>query len=125
VRYPDLEDRLAGQVPDGQQREAGAVTGLVDRFGRAGREGLTGTERGVADLVAGGLTNQQVANQIFLGVHTVAFHPRQIFRKIGIKSRVELTRVVVQRPLDSRRGGAHTYSSIPPQRRGRPYPSSW
>jgi thiol reductant ABC exporter CydC subunit len=38
VRYPDLEDRLAGQVPGGQQREAGAVTGLVDRFGRpAGR----------------------------------------------------------------------------------------
>jgi ABC-type Mn2+/Zn2+ transport system ATPase subunit len=34
VRYPDLEDRVAGQVPDGQQREAGAVTGLVDRFGR-------------------------------------------------------------------------------------------
>jgi hypothetical protein len=62
---------------------------------------------------------------MFLGVHTVAFHPRQIFRKVGIRSRVELTRVVVQRSADSRQGGADTYSSIPPQRRGRPYPSSW
>jgi hypothetical protein len=59
-------------------------------------------------MVARGLTNQQVANQIFLSMHTVAFHPRQIFRKIGIRSRVELTRAVVQRSADSRPGGADT-----------------
>jgi hypothetical protein len=49
----------------------------------------------------------------------------EIFRKIGIRSRDELTRVVVQRSADSGQGGADTYSGIPPQRRGRPYPSSW
>jgi hypothetical protein len=35
-------------------------------------------------------------------------HLRQIFRKIGIKSRGELTRVVVQRSADSQQGGADT-----------------
>jgi ABC-type transport system involved in cytochrome bd biosynthesis fused ATPase/permease subunit len=74
------------------------------------------------------LTVLILAPEVFLPLrrlHTVAFHPRQIFRKIGIRSRVELTRVVVQRSADSRQGGADTYPSIPPQRRGRPYPSSW
>jgi hypothetical protein len=40
-------------------------------------------------LVATGLTNQQVAEPMFLSRHTVDFHLRQIFRRLGIASRVE------------------------------------
>ncbi len=54
---------------------------------------LTGTEHRVSDLVSQGLTNQQVADQMFISVHTVAFHLRQVFRKLGISSRVELARI--------------------------------
>jgi DNA-binding NarL/FixJ family response regulator len=33
---------------------------------------------------------------MFVSMHTVAFHLRQIFCKLGISSRVELTRIAVQ-----------------------------
>ena len=56
---------------------------------------LTGTEQTVSELVSQGLTNQQVADQMFISVHTVAFHLRQVFRKLSISSRVELARIAV------------------------------
>jgi DNA-binding CsgD family transcriptional regulator len=62
-----------------------------------GWESLTDTERSVADLVAQGLTNRQVAARMFLSPHTIDFHLRQIFRKLDIGSRVDLTRQVVER----------------------------
>jgi DNA-binding CsgD family transcriptional regulator len=58
---------------------------------------LTEAERRVADLVAEGLTNRQVAARVFVSPHTVDFHLRQIFRKLGIGSRVDLTRLVLRR----------------------------
>jgi DNA-binding CsgD family transcriptional regulator len=66
-----------------------------------GWESLTDTERSVAGLVAEGLTNQEVATRMFLSRHTIDFHLRHIFRKLGIESRVVLTRIAV-----STEGGA-------------------
>jgi DNA-binding CsgD family transcriptional regulator len=63
-----------------------------------GWESLTETERATSELVAQGLNNQQVANRMYISVHTIAFHLRQIFRKLNISSRVELTRVVLEQP---------------------------
>jgi DNA-binding CsgD family transcriptional regulator/tetratricopeptide (TPR) repeat protein len=60
---------------------------------------LTGTECTVSELVSRGCTNQQVADQMFISVHTVAFHLRQIFRKLGISSRVELARIAAAQNL--------------------------
>jgi DNA-binding CsgD family transcriptional regulator len=51
---------------------------------------LTDTEYAVAELVAEGLTNAEVASQMFLSRHTVAFHLRKIFQKVGARSRIEL-----------------------------------
>ncbi|MGV9325171.1 helix-turn-helix domain-containing protein [Streptosporangium sandarakinum] len=59
----------------------------------SGWSSLTGTERAVCDLVSQGLTNRQAAEQMFVSEHTVAFHLRQIFRKLGVRSRVELARL--------------------------------
>lgn len=58
---------------------------------------LTTTERTVADLVARGLTNRQVAGCVWLSTHTVSFHLRKVFRKLGVASRVELARLVAER----------------------------
>jgi DNA-binding CsgD family transcriptional regulator len=55
---------------------------------------LTDTERLIAGLVAQGLSNRQVASQVYLSTHTVAFHLRHIFWKLGVTSRVNLTRLV-------------------------------
>lgn len=54
---------------------------------------LTRSETAVAELVAQGLTNSQVASQLSLSRHTVAFHLRKVFLKIGVTSRIELVRV--------------------------------
>jgi DNA-binding CsgD family transcriptional regulator/tetratricopeptide (TPR) repeat protein len=61
-----------------------------------GWESLTDTEVRVSDLVAEGLTNPQVAARMFLSRHTVDFHLRQIFRKLAIGSRVDLTRLALE-----------------------------
>jgi DNA-binding NarL/FixJ family response regulator len=62
-----------------------------------GWESLTETERAVAELVAQGLSNRDVAARMYVSIHTVAFYLRQIFRKLEIGSRVELARIVVKR----------------------------
>ena len=54
---------------------------------------LTEIEQATALLVAEGLTNQQIADQLFISTHTVAFHLRQVFRKLDISSRVGLARI--------------------------------
>ena len=61
----------------------------------SGWKSLTDTERMASELVAQGLNNRQVADQMYISVNTVAFHMRQIFRKLDIGSRVELARIVM------------------------------
>ena len=68
----------------------------ADKRPAEGWESLTDTEQATARLVAQGLTNQEAASQLFVSSHTVAFHLRQVFRKLGIRSRVELTRITLE-----------------------------
>jgi len=56
---------------------------------------LNELENEVALLVSQGLTNQQIARQMFRSPHTVNYHLRQIFRKLDIHSRVELARLTL------------------------------
>jgi DNA-binding CsgD family transcriptional regulator len=61
-----------------------------------GWQSLTYTERTASELVAQGMNNKQVAEQMYISVNTVAFHLRQIFRKLHIGSRLELARIAMQ-----------------------------
>ena len=54
---------------------------------------LTPTERKVAELVAQGLPNREVAAALFVTPKTVEFHLRNVFRKLGVRSRAELARM--------------------------------
>ena len=44
-------------------------------------------------MVGHALTNQQIAKRLHLSTHTVNYYLRQIFRKLGINSRVQLARL--------------------------------
>lgn len=83
----------------GEVAESTASGRLCPRPDRAafGWDALTATERSVVDLVAQGLTNKEAAERMLLSRHTVGFHLRSIFRKLDVASRVELTRLFVQR----------------------------
>ena len=54
--------------------------------------GLTPTQRNVAKLVVAGNTNRQVADALFMSVHTVEAHLTAVYRALGVASRAELTR---------------------------------
>jgi transcriptional regulator of acetoin/glycerol metabolism len=87
----DVELRLAADgpwpAPQAEQPEAD----------RPAWDSLTATELSVAELIAEGVTNREAAARMYLSRHTIDFHLRQIFRKLGVASRVELTRLVLTR----------------------------
>lgn len=58
---------------------------------------LTPHQRRVADLVAQGGTNREVAHRLSVSARTVEHHLRQVFVVLGVRSRVELTRLVLAR----------------------------
>jgi DNA-binding CsgD family transcriptional regulator len=60
---------------------------------QTGWAAMTDSELTVARLVAEGLTNREVAEQLFVSPHTVSSHLRRVFAKLDINSRVELTRL--------------------------------
>lgn len=114
-----LDQALAGYEESGSARDSARLRRRLRRLGVrhrhwatadrpvSGWPSLTDTERAVSLLVAQGWTNRQVADQMFISVHTVAFHLRQIFRKLSIGSRVDLTRLTMEHDHDpeSRRTG--------------------
>jgi ATP/maltotriose-dependent transcriptional regulator MalT len=74
-------------------RRAGARVSSRARRGGAGG-GLTGREREIAELVAGGRSNKQVAATLFVSEKTVERHLSAIYARLGIRSRVELPRAL-------------------------------
>jgi DNA-binding CsgD family transcriptional regulator len=78
-------------------RQAPARSALAGRAAvpALGWDSLTETERSVAEIIAEGMTNREAAAKLYLSPHTIDYHLRQIFRKLGIGSRVELVRHVV------------------------------
>jgi DNA-binding CsgD family transcriptional regulator/tetratricopeptide (TPR) repeat protein len=64
------------------------------KVGRQQSEVLSPSEQRVAELVASGLTNREVAAALFISPKTVDTNLGRIYRKLGIRSRAELGRHV-------------------------------
>ena len=54
------------------------------------KEPLTGKEQAVARLAALGNKNEEIAGQLYISSNTVKYHLANIYKKLGIKNRVEL-----------------------------------
>ena len=59
---------------------------------------LTAQESRVADLVASGLSNREVAAELLISAKTVEHHLGRVYAKLGLRSRTELVRHIVGRP---------------------------
>ncbi|MCQ4080909.1 LuxR C-terminal-related transcriptional regulator [Streptomyces sp. RB6PN25] len=75
-----------------ERDDVGAPGLRRDRVAIDGWQSLSDAERRVARLAGEGLTNRQIARRVSISPHTVNYHLRGVFRKLGIASRVELAR---------------------------------
>ncbi|MGH2870582.1 MAG: AAA family ATPase [Solirubrobacteraceae bacterium] len=95
----EIAHRCGGQVlterADAELRATGA---RPRRFALAGTEALTASEQRVANLAASGLSNREIAQQLFVTVNTVESHLRHGYLKLGVHSRGELPAALSQAP---------------------------
>ncbi len=79
-RLPKLPPFQVGREPD--------WPALIDRYG------ITRREREIIELICRGRKNQEIADELFVSLQTVKDHNHRIFRKLGVKTRVQATNLV-------------------------------
>jgi len=79
-----LEDYLK-RVDAGEERE---------RY-----DGLTEREREILTLIAQGLSNQQIAERLYISIKTVQTHRAHVLEKLGLHDRTELVRYAIRKGL--------------------------
>ena len=107
---PALERALDSLTALGATAPAGRIQAVLQAAGvrrrrwtavppraQQGWEALTPMERRVALLVAEGHTNRSAAEELVVSASTVGTHLRAVFGKLGVNSRVQLTRLVLER----------------------------
>ena len=78
---------------------SGRAVGPRRRRARPGAEGLDALsprEREIAELVAEGLTNREIAARLFLSEKTVETHLTRVFQKLGLRSRAQVAAAVAR-----------------------------
>jgi len=90
IRHQDLLDAVAAAIrmDQGRRQEVRQLAQLRERYAR-----LTARERQVMALVASGLMNKQVANELSISEVTVKMHRSSAMRKLGAKSVARLARM--------------------------------
>jgi DNA-binding CsgD family transcriptional regulator len=74
----------------------------VRRRAETGWESLTDSEHRVLDLMREGLTYREVAERLFVSRRTVETHVARVFRKLGVRSRAELSALLTEHAAPAR-----------------------
>lgn len=77
-KHTQLEDTIL--IPMVERLDAGVRRAETDEAG------LTERERETLSLLAGGLSNKEIADRLFISIHTVISHRKNIIRKTGIRT---------------------------------------
>ncbi|MFI8825389.1 LuxR C-terminal-related transcriptional regulator [Streptomyces sp. NPDC053431] len=96
-----FERAAAGVWADQARAELRATGGAVGRRNAPGAAGeLTPQQQRIAGLAAAGATNHEIAHRLSLSPRTVDHHLRNVFARLGVRSRVELSGLLSRGPRD-------------------------
>jgi DNA-binding NarL/FixJ family response regulator len=85
VLAPSATSRLIGHYASGTR------PGIRTASGPRELDSLTGSQRNVLTLVASGLNNTEIAEELGITVGTVKSHVNALLRKLGMRDRVQVT----------------------------------
>jgi DNA-binding NarL/FixJ family response regulator len=99
--YQDVGASWDIRRADGRLRPYGVRRGSrsLRRRPTTGWEALTAAEQRIAQLVAEGKSNPDIATELFLSRRTVYTHVSNILRKLDLHSRIEIARDAVTCPI--------------------------
>jgi DNA-binding CsgD family transcriptional regulator len=97
--FEELRERGADRFADRAAQQLRQLGKRVARTGKAaagetGIGGLSGREREVAELVAKGHTNKEIAGELFLSEKTIESHLSRIFGKLGVSKRAQVAAAI-------------------------------
>jgi DNA-binding NarL/FixJ family response regulator len=99
--YEAFSSMGAAGFADRAQRELQATGEKVRKRRADARDELTPQQLQVARLARDGHTNSEIAAELFLSPRTVEWHLRQVFTKLGIRSRIQLRGALPAREHDA------------------------
>jgi DNA-binding NarL/FixJ family response regulator len=85
------------QVVHGTVLQTVGVPASLSSSRQAAEAGLTAKEQEVLQALARGLSNQQIAKELWLAEQTVKFHLSNIYRKLDVRNRTEAVQQAVRR----------------------------
>ena len=75
------------------------LTGLLGTFSDSLPAGLTAREAEVLQLMATGLSNNEIAERLFISPNTVKVHVARVLDKIGVPNRAAATEFAIRHGL--------------------------
>jgi DNA-binding CsgD family transcriptional regulator len=101
----DLAERCGATVlAQRARKELEAAGSRPRRSALFGTEALTTRERQVAELAAGGMSNREIAESLYVTLKTVEWHLCHTFRKLEVSSRHELAALMTSEKANGRSG---------------------